>query len=88
MVKRSTYDCRRSTDVLAAAVGSVWYTFVHANQIRNKRAREVLAIAACSGKYLTVGLMTGLVSGSDDFSFVLDRAFSPGKGRKLPFTNK
>ena len=29
-VKRSTYYCRRSTDVLAAAVGSVWYTFVDA----------------------------------------------------------
>ena len=29
-VKRSTYYCRRGTDVLAAAVGSVWYTFVDA----------------------------------------------------------
>ena len=27
-VKQSTYYCRRGTDVLAAAVGSVWYTFV------------------------------------------------------------
>ena len=29
-IKRSTYYCRRGSDVLAAAVGSVWYTFVDA----------------------------------------------------------
>ena len=90
-VKRSTYYCRRSTDVLAAAVGSVWYTFVDAvsgfNQIRNtKRAREVLAIVARSRKYLPVGLTFGPVNGPDDFNFVVDRAFSPDKGRKLRFT--
>ena len=78
-VKRSTYYCRRSTDVLAA-VGSVWYTFVDAvsgfNQIRNtKRAREVLAIVARSGKYLPVGLTFGPVNGPDDFNFVVDRAY-------------
>ena len=87
-MKRSTYYCRRSTDVLAVAVGSVWYTFVDAvggfNQVRNtKRAREVLAIVARSGKYLPVGLTFGPVNGSDDFNFVVDRAFSPGKGRGM-----
>ena len=92
-VKRSTYYCRRSTDVLAAAVGSVWYTFVDAvsgfNQIRNtKRAREVLAIVARSGKYLPVGLTFGPVNGPDDFNFVVDRAFSPSKGRRLRFTKE
>ena len=92
-VKRSTYYCRRSTDVLAAAVGSVWYTFVDAvsgfNQIRNtKRAREVLAIVARSGKYLPVGLTFGPVNGPDGFNFVVDRAFSPGKGRRLRFTKE
>ena len=61
-VKRSTYYCRRSTYVLAAAVGSVWYTFVDAvsgfNQIRNtKRAREVLAIVARSGMISTLLLI-------------------------------
>ena len=66
-VKRSTYYCRRSTNVLAAAVGSVWYTFVDAvsvfNQIRStERAREVLAIGARSGKYLPVGLTCPMVS--------------------------
>ena len=92
-VKRSTYYCRRSTDVLAAAVGSVWYTFVDAvsgfNQIRNtKRAREVLAIVARSGKYLPVGLTFGPVNGPDDFNFVVDRAYAPGKGRRLRYTKE
>ena len=92
-VKRSTYYCRRSTDVLAAAVGSVWYTFVDAvsgfNQIRNtKRAREVLAIVARSGKYLPVGLTFGHVNGPDDFNFVVDRAYAPGKGRRLCYTKE
>ena len=88
-VKRSTYYCRRGTDVLAAAVGSVWYTFVDAvsgfNQIGNtKRAREVLAIVARSGKYLPVGLTFG----PDDFNFVVDRAYAPGRGRRLRFTKE
>ena len=92
-VKRSTYYCRRGTDVLAAAVGSVWYTFVDAvsgfNQIRNtKRAREVLAIVARSGKYLPVGLTFGPVNGPDDFNFVVDRAYAPGRGRRLRFTKE
>ena len=92
-VKRSTYYCRRSTDVLAAAVGSIWYTFVDAvsgfNQIRNtKRAREVLAIVARSGKYLPVGLTFGPVNGPDDFNFVVDRAYAPGKGRRLRYTKE
>ena len=92
-VKRSTYYCRRSTDVLAAAVGSVWYTFVDAvsgfNQIRNtKRAHEVLAIVARSGKYLPVGLTFGPVNGPDDFNFVVDRAYAPGKGRRLRYTKE
>ena len=92
-VKRSTYYCRRGTDVLAAAVGSVWYTFVDAvsgfNQIRNtKRAREVLAIVARSGKYLPVGLTFGPVNGPDDFNFVVDRAYAPGRGSRLRFTKE
>ena len=79
--------------MLAAAVGSVWYTFVDAvsgfNQIRNtKRAREVLAIVARSGKYLPVGLTFGPVNGPDDFNFVVDRAYAPGKGRRLRYTKE
>ena len=84
-VARSTYYCRRSTDVLAASVGSVWYSFMDAvsdfNQIRNtKRAREVLAIVAHSGKYLPIGLTFGPVNGPDDFNYVVDRAYAPGVG--------
>ena len=79
--------------MLAAAVGSIWYTFVDAvsgfNQIRNtKRAREVLAIVARSGKYLPVGLTFGPVNGPDDFYFVVDRAYAPGKGRRLRCTKE
>ena len=92
-IKRSTYYCRRGSDVLAAAVGSVWYTFVDAvsgfNQIRNtKRAREVLAIVARSGKYLPVGLTFGPINGPDDFNFVVDRAYAPGRGRRLKYTKE
>ena len=92
-IKRSTYYCRRGSDVLAAAVGSVWYTFVDAvsgfNQIRNtKRACEVLAIVARSGKYLPVGLTFGPINGPDDFNFVVDRAYTPGRGRRLKYTKE
>ena len=69
------------------------YTFVDAvsgfNQIRNtKRAREVLAIVARSGKYLSVGLTFGPINGPDDFNFVVDRAYAPGRGRRLKYTKE
>ena len=81
-VCRSTYYCRKATDVLATAAGSVWYSFVDAvtgfNQIANtRRAMEVLAIVARSGKFLPVCLTFGPVNGPDDFCFVVDRAYSP-----------
>ena len=71
----------------------MWYTFVDAvsgfNQIRNtKRAREVLAIVAHSGKYLPVGLTFGPVNGPDDFNFVVDRAYAPNQGRRLGYTKE
>ena len=80
-VQRSTYYCRRASDVLAAAAGSVWYSMVDAvsgfNQIRNsKRAMEILAIVARSGKFLPVCLTFGPVNGPDDFSYVVDRAYA------------
>ena len=40
---------------------------------------------ARSGKYLPVDLTFGPVNGPDDFNFVVDRAFSHGKGRRLQF---
>ena len=75
--------------MLAAAVGSVWYSFVDAvsgfNQIRNtKRAREVLAIVARSGKYLPIGLTLGPVNGPDDFNYAVDRAYAAGGDCALP----
>ena len=92
-VKRSTYYCRKATDVLASCAGSVWYSFLDAvtgfNQIANtKRAMEVLAIVARSGKFLPVCLTFGPVNGPDDFCFVVDRAFGPGRGRKLRYTRE
>ena len=41
-----------------------------------------------SGKYLPVGLTLGPVNGRDDFNFVVDRAYAPGRGRKLRFTKE
>ena len=92
-VVRSTYYCRKASDVLASAAGSVWYSFVDAvtgfNQIRNsRRAMEILAIVARSGKFLPVCLTFGPINGPDDFSFVVDRAFAPGRGRKMKYTKE
>ena len=41
-----------------------------------------------SGKYLPVGLTFGPVNGPDDFNFVVDRAYAPGKGRRLRYTKE
>ena len=88
-VQRSTYYCRLAS-VLAAAAGSVWYSMVDAvsgfNQIRNsKRAMEILAIVARSGKFLPVCLTFGPVNGPGDFSYVVDRAYAPRLNRKMRF---
>ena len=53
-----------------------------------QRGLEVLAIVARSGKYLPVGLTFGPVNGPDDFNFVVDRAYAPGRGRRLRFTKE
>ena len=79
-VKRSTYYCRKATDVLAQCSGSIFFSFVDAvtgfNQIENtRRAMEVLAIVARSGKFLPVCLTFGPINGPDDFCYVVDRAY-------------
>ncbi|CAK9002134.1 Retrovirus-related Pol polyprotein from transposon 412 [Includes: Protease [Durusdinium trenchii] len=84
---------RKATDVLASAAGSIWYSFVDAvtgfNQIANtRRAMEILAIVARSGKFLPVCLTFGPVNGPDDFCFVVDRAYGPGRGRKMKYTKE
>ena len=92
-VLRSTYYCRKSSDVLAQCSGSIFYSFVDAvsgfNQIANtRRAMEVLAIVARSGKFLPICLTFGPINGPDDFCFVVDRAYGPGRGRKLRYTRE
>ena len=92
-VLRSTYYCRKASDVLAQCAGSIWFSFVDAvtgfNQIQNtRRAMEVLAIVARSGKFLPVCLTFGPVNGPDDFCYVVDRAFGPGRGRKNRYTRE
>ena len=49
---------------------------------------EVLAIVARSGKFLPVCLTFGPVNGPDDFCYVVDRAFGPGRGRKNRYTRE
>ncbi|CAL1170400.1 unnamed protein product [Cladocopium goreaui] len=92
-VKRSTYYCRKATDVLAQCSGSIFFSFVDAvtgfNQIENtRRAMEVLAIVARSGKFLPVCLTFGPINGPDDFCYVVDRAYEPGRGRKQRFAKE
>ncbi|CAK9069122.1 Pro-Pol polyprotein, partial [Durusdinium trenchii] len=82
-----------ATDVLATAAGSIWFSFVDAvtgfNQIKNtRRAMEVLAIVARSRKFLPVCLTFGPVNGPDDFCYVVDRAYAPGRGRKMKYTRE
>ena len=83
-VKRSVYYCRRSSDVIGAAAGSAFYTFVDAaagfNQLVNtRRARQVLAIVSSrAGKFLPTCLTFGPVNGPDDFSYTVDRLYSAG----------
>ena len=89
-VLRSTYYCRKASDVLSQCSGSIWYSFVDAvtgfNQVANtRRAMEILAIVARSGKFLPVCLTFGPVNGPDDFCFVVDRAYGPGRGRRNRF---
>jgi len=92
-VARAVYYCRRVTEVLALAAGSAWYSFLDAvtgfNQVRNtRRAREVLAVVARSGKFLPVGLTFGPHNGPDDFSYVVDRIYAPGPRRKLRYNKE
>ena len=59
------------------------------NQIANtRRAMEILAIVARSGKFLPVCLTFGPVNGPDDFCFVVDSAYGPGRGRKMKYTKE
>ncbi len=87
---RAIYYVRRASDILVEAMGSVWYSLLDAvagfNQIVNtQRAREMLAIVAHTGTFLPRCLTFGPHNGPEDFAFVTDRVFSPGKGQKRRF---
>ena len=65
-------------------------TFVDAcagfNQIVNtERARKMLAIVARSGQFLPRCLTFGPTNGPEDFSYVVDRIYAPGRRGKRRF---
>ena len=53
------------------------------NQVVNTpRARQMLAIIARSGQFLPICLTFGPVNGPEDFAYVVDRNFAPGRDAK------
>ena len=53
------------------------------NQVVNTtRARRMLAIIARSGQFLPICLTFGPVNGPEDFAYVVDRNFAPGREAK------
>ncbi len=84
---RAVYFIRRAEDVKAEVAGSVFMTFLDAvtgfNLVVNTpRARQMLAIIAHSGKFLLICLTFGPVKGPEDFAYVVDRNFAPGREAK------
>ena len=84
---RAVYFVRRSDDIKAEVAGSCFMTFLDAvtgfNQLANTaRARQRLAIIARSGQFLPVCLTFGPVNGPEDFAYVVDRNFAPGRDAK------
>jgi hypothetical protein len=70
--------------VLSQAAGSLWYTLLDAvtgfNHIVNTdRARQMLAILSRSGQFLPRCLTFGPANGPEDFCYVIDRVYAPGK---------
>ena len=87
---RSVYFVRRASDVVADAMGSVFMTLLDAvtgfNQIVNTlRARQMLAILARTGQFLPKCLTFGPHNGPEDFAYVVDRIYSPGRTQKRRF---
>ena len=81
---RAIYHLRKASDVLSSAAGSIWMSMLDAvtgfNLVVNTgRARLMLAIIARSGQFLPRCLTFGPHNGPEDFGFVVDRVFSPGK---------
>ena len=87
---RAVYFVRNASGVVQDCAGSCWMTLLDAvtgfNQIANtRRAREMLAILARSGQFLPICLTFGPHNGPEDFSFVIDRHYSPGRDAKRRF---
>ena len=87
-VARAIYFVRRAADVTMECSGSIWMTLVDAcagfNQIVNtERARRMLAIVARSGQFLPRCLTFGPTNGPEDFSYVVDRIYAPGRHSKI-----
>ena len=53
--------------------------------VNTPRARQMLAIIARSGQFLPICLTFGPVNGPEDFSYVVDRVFAPGRQAKRRF---
>ena len=74
----------------AEVAGSVFMTFLDAvtgfNRVVNTpRARQMLGFVARNGKFLPICLTFGPVNGPEDFSYVVDRNFAPGRHAKHRF---
>ena len=87
-VLRNSYYSRKASEVIAEAAGSAYLTLLDAvtgfNQVENTdRAKRVLALVSRSGQFLPICLTFGPQNGPEDFAYVVDRIYAPGRHRKL-----
>ena len=87
-VLRNSYYSRKSSEVIAEASGSAYLTLLDAvtgfNQVENtERAKQVLALVSRGGQFLPTCLTFGPQNGPEDFAFVVDRIYAPGRHRRL-----
>ena len=87
---RSVYFVRNAAGVVADAAGSLWLTLLDAvtgfnHVVNTDRARKMLAILARSGQFLPRCLTFGPHNGPEDFCYVVDRFYSPGRRAKRRF---
>ena len=78
---------RNASGVVYGCAGPIWMSLLDAvtgfNHIANtRRARDMLAILARSGQFLLVCMTFGPQNGPEDFSYVVDRFYSPGRDAK------
>ena len=87
-VLRNSYYSRKSSDIISEAAGSAFLTLLDAvtgfNQVQNtERAKQVLALVSRGGQFLPVCLTFGPQNGPEDFAYVVDRIYAPGRHRRL-----